>query len=78
MSPPTSEEKKELVETPRKEEQENSKEDKVVNPEDIIDTDTFDQLLDMDDEEDHEFSYSIVVNYFEQAEATFKSMDTAL
>ncbi|KAG1445893.1 hypothetical protein G6F56_009753 [Rhizopus delemar] len=39
---------------------------------------TFDQLLDMDDEDDHEFSYSIVVNYFEQAEATFKDMDDAL
>ncbi|KAI9269171.1 signal transduction histidine kinase [Phascolomyces articulosus] len=46
--------------------------------EDLIDTSTFDQLLDMDDEEDHEFSYSIVVNYFEQAEATFKDMDAAL
>ncbi|KAG1413672.1 hypothetical protein G6F58_007353 [Rhizopus delemar] len=39
---------------------------------------TFDQLLDMDDEDDHEFSYSIVLNYFEQAEATFKDMDKAL
>ena len=39
---------------------------------------TFEQLLDMDDEEDHEFSLSIVLNYFEQAEATFKDMDQAL
>ncbi|KAF7728481.1 hypothetical protein EC973_006034 [Apophysomyces ossiformis] len=39
---------------------------------------TFDQLLDMDDEDDHGFSFSIVSNYFEQAEATFKEMDTAL
>jgi osomolarity two-component system phosphorelay intermediate protein YPD1 len=39
---------------------------------------TFEQLLDMDDEDDHEFSYSIVHNYFEQAEATFKEMDKAL
>lgn len=53
-------------------------EGKTVNPEDLIDTNTFDQLLDMDDQEDHEFSYSIVINYFEQAQATFKDMDAAL
>jgi osomolarity two-component system phosphorelay intermediate protein YPD1 len=50
----------------------------VVNPEDLIDMNTFEQLLDMDDEDDHEFSYSIVLNYFEQAEQTFKDMDAAL
>ncbi|KAI9323369.1 putative phosphotransmitter protein Ypd1 [Dichotomocladium elegans] len=50
-------------------------ESKVVNPEELIDMNTFDQLLDMDDEEDHEFSFSIVTNYFEQAETTFKDMD---
>lgn len=48
------------------------------NVDDLIDMTTFDQLLDMDDEDDHEFSYSIVLNYFEQAEATFKDMDKAL
>ncbi|KAI8343679.1 signal transduction histidine kinase [Chlamydoabsidia padenii] len=45
---------------------------------DLIDMNTFDQLLDMDDEDDHEFSYSIVQDYFEQAEGTFKNMDDAL
>lgn len=49
-----------------------------MDPDELIDMSTFEQLLDMDDEEDHEFSYSIVVNYFEQAEATFKDMDAAL
>ncbi|KAI9264237.1 signal transduction histidine kinase [Phascolomyces articulosus] len=53
-------------------------ETKVVDPEELIDMNTFDQLLDMDDEEDHEFSYSIVLNYFEQAEQTFQDMDGAL
>ena len=53
-------------------------ETKVVDPEELIDMNTFDQLLDMDDEEDHEFSYSIVLNYFEQAEQTFTDMDDAL
>ncbi|KAI8883344.1 histidine-phosphotransfer domain, HPT domain-containing protein [Backusella circina FSU 941] len=52
--------------------------ERVVNPEDLIDMNTFDQLLDMDDEDDHEFSYSIVLNYFEQAEQTFNDMDAAL
>jgi len=32
----------------------------------------------MDDEEDHEFSKSIVWNYFEQAGTTFEGMDIAL
>ena len=49
-----------------------------MDPEELIDMNTFDQLLDMDDEEDHEFSYSIVLNYFEQAEQTFTDMDDAL
>ena len=45
---------------------------------DLIDHETFDQLLEMDDDEDHDFSKSIVLNYFEQAETTFGSMDKAL
>ncbi|KAG0348053.1 hypothetical protein BG004_006187, partial [Podila humilis] len=45
---------------------------------DIIDHTTFDQLLEMDDEEDHEFSKSLVWNYFEQAEKTFGDMDEAM
>ncbi|PWZ01980.1 histidine-phosphotransfer domain, HPT domain-containing protein [Testicularia cyperi] len=40
--------------------------------------DIFSQLLEMDDEEDREFSKSIVWNYFDQAESTFLKMDTAL
>ncbi|KAI8147665.1 signal transduction histidine kinase [Fennellomyces sp. T-0311] len=52
-------------------------EQKFVDVEELIDMNTFEQLLDMDDEEDHEFSLSIVLNYFEQAEATFKDMDAA-
>lgn len=44
----------------------------------IIDMDIFGQLLEMDDEEDREFSKSIVWNYFDQAETTFEKMDQAL
>lgn len=40
--------------------------------------DIFNQLLEMDDEEDREFSKSIVWNYFDQAESTFGNMDDAL
>ncbi|KAF7722313.1 hypothetical protein EC973_003437 [Apophysomyces ossiformis] len=57
----------------------NQTDQKVVNPEeDLIDMTTFGQLLDMDDEDDHGFSYSIVTDYFDQAETTFKDMDAAL
>ncbi|KAJ1021112.1 hypothetical protein NDA16_003898 [Ustilago loliicola] len=44
----------------------------------IIDMDIFTQLLEMDDEDDREFSKSIVWNYFDQAETTFQEMDAAL
>lgn len=47
-------------------------------PHDVIDTDVFGQLLEMDEEDDREFSKSLVWNYFEQAESTFGKMDAAL
>uniref|UniRef100_A0A060TFA7 ARAD1D14080p n=1 Tax=Blastobotrys adeninivorans TaxID=409370 RepID=A0A060TFA7_BLAAD len=47
--------------------------------EDFIDWNTFQQILEMDDDEnDREFSAGIVANYFEQAESTFEEMDNAL
>lgn len=49
-----------------------------VLPPEIIDMDTFCQLLEMDDEDDREFSKEIVWNFFEQANTTFKEMDDAL
>ncbi|KAL9065638.1 MAG: hypothetical protein Q9161_008082 [Pseudevernia consocians] len=46
---------------------------------DSIDPLTFEQILEMDDDEDErEFSRSIVYGFFEQAEATFEKMDTSL
>ncbi|KAL0094050.1 signal transduction histidine kinase [Phycomyces blakesleeanus] len=51
---------------------------RVLNADELIDMNTFDQLLDMDDEDDHEFSHSIVLDYFKQAETTFEDMDIAL
>lgn len=47
-------------------------------PDDIIDMDTFGQLLEMDDEDDRTFSQEIVWNFFEQAITTFQEMDEAL
>ncbi|KND01138.1 uncharacterized protein SPPG_04229 [Spizellomyces punctatus DAOM BR117] len=46
---------------------------------DIVDHSIFDQLLEMDeDDEERSFSRDIVLNYFEQAETTFASMDNSL
>ncbi|PWN18785.1 histidine-phosphotransfer domain, HPT domain-containing protein, partial [Microstroma glucosiphilum] len=43
-----------------------------------IEREVFDQLLEMDDEDDRTFSQEIVWNFFEQATSTFADMDTAL
>ena len=46
---------------------------------DSIDPMTFEQILEMDeDEDDREFSKSIVYGFFDQAENTFLKMDSAL
>lgn len=46
---------------------------------DSIDALTFEQILEMDDdEEEREFSKSIVFGFFEQAEQTFQEMKEAL
>lgn len=46
---------------------------------DAIDITIFEQILEMDDdEEEREFSRSIVYGFFEQAETTFTQMDDAL
>lgn len=46
---------------------------------DAIDPLTFEQILEMDDDEDErEFSKSIVYGFFEQAESTFVKMDSCM
>ncbi|KAF7846069.1 hypothetical protein BT93_L5327 [Corymbia citriodora subsp. variegata] len=46
---------------------------------DSIDLATFEQILEMDDDEDErEFSKSIVYDFFSQAETTFEKMDSNL
>ncbi|KAL2870848.1 Hpt domain-containing protein [Aspergillus lucknowensis] len=45
---------------------------------DSIDLATFDQILEMDEEGEHDFSQGIVYGFFEQAENTFTQMEIAL
>ncbi|KAF4999845.1 hypothetical protein FGRMN_2225 [Fusarium graminum] len=45
---------------------------------DNIDVETFEQILEMDEPDDHEFSQSIVFGFFDQAEETFVEIDAAL
>jgi len=45
---------------------------------DIIDPATFEQILEMDDDKDREFSKGIVYGFFDQAESTFVKMEKAL
>lgn len=45
---------------------------------DSVDYTTFEQILEMDDDEEREFSRSIVFGFFEQAEETFETMKKAL
>ncbi|KAK0639267.1 signal transduction histidine kinase [Cercophora newfieldiana] len=44
---------------------------------DHVDTATFSQILEMD-EDSHDFSMPLVLNFFEQAEETFEKMDLAV
>ncbi|CEP09695.1 hypothetical protein [Parasitella parasitica] len=59
------------------EKKDEKKDKESVKKEDILDMITFEQLLEMDDEDNHEFSLSLVENYYEQATTTFKQMDEA-
>ncbi|KAE8144135.1 histidine-phosphotransfer domain, HPT domain-containing protein [Aspergillus avenaceus] len=43
-----------------------------------IDQTTFEQILEMDDDDDRDFSKGIVYGFFDQAEATFLKMEEAL
>lgn len=45
---------------------------------DVVDMPTFEQILEMDEPGDNEFSMSIVFGFFDQAEETFATMDKQL
>jgi len=70
-----------MADSTRREAEDRSEEGSVSLPDlgESIDALTFEQILEMDDDEDErEFSKSIVFGFFEQAEQTFKKMDDAL
>jgi osomolarity two-component system, phosphorelay intermediate protein YPD1 len=46
--------------------------------EDFLDATTFEQLLDMDDDDEREFSKGIVWNYFEQVKGSFKPIEDGM
>ena len=46
--------------------------------ESVIDFETFNQILDLDEDDTHDFSLGMAEAYFTQASTTFKDMDTAL
>lgn len=46
--------------------------------EDFLDTTTFEQLLEMDDDEEREFSKGIVWNYFEQVKTTLRPIEDGM
>ena len=51
---------------------------KLSDVKELIDAGTFEQILEMDDDDDRDFSKGIVYGFFDQAEATFKKMEKAL
>jgi osomolarity two-component system, phosphorelay intermediate protein YPD1 len=46
--------------------------------EDFLDATTFDQLLEMDDDDEREFSKGIVWNYFEQVKGSFVPIEEGM
>lgn len=44
----------------------------------IVDMDVFGQLLEIDDDDTHDFSKTLAFDYIKQAETTFKQIDVAL
>lgn len=51
---------------------------KLSDVKELIDESTFEQILEMDDDDDRDFSKGIVYGFFDQAHNTFDKMETAL
>ncbi|KAI1996921.1 Phosphorelay intermediate protein [Ophidiomyces ophidiicola] len=51
---------------------------KLIGREELLDKTAFDQILEMDDDADRDFSRGIVYGFFDQAEATFVKMENAI
>lgn len=48
------------------------------NKQDVMDMETFQQILDLDEDDTRDFSSEMVKAYYEQAQSTFEKMDKAL
>ncbi|KAI0350344.1 histidine phosphotransferase, partial [Trametes cingulata] len=48
-----------------------------IDQENVIDLDTFNQILDLDEDDTHDFSLGMTEAYFTQASSTFVDMDEA-
>jgi osomolarity two-component system phosphorelay intermediate protein YPD1 len=46
--------------------------------EDFLDATTFEQLLEMDDDDERDFSKGIVWNYFDQVKSSFSSIEEGM
>lgn len=44
----------------------------------MIDEETFNQIVELDEDDTHDFSYGMVKAYFTQARSTFDEMEQAL
>ncbi|EJF61052.1 histidine-phosphotransfer domain HPT domain-containing protein [Dichomitus squalens LYAD-421 SS1] len=58
-------------------EPESDPEDDEAGAEPVIDLETFNQILDLDEDDTHDFSLGMAEAYFTQASTTFKDMDAA-
>ena len=47
-------------------------------PQELIDEHTFNEILEMDDDEDREFSNSVALSFLEQAEEAFAAIENSL
>ncbi|KAL5343699.1 signal transduction histidine kinase [Aspergillus crustosus] len=75
-SPPTTKAQPKVQ--PKPKEEEPPKPRTLSDMSDLIDQATFEQILEMDEEGEHDFSQGIVYGFFDQAESTFEKMEEAL
>lgn len=51
---------------------------KLSDVKELIDESTFEQILEMDDDDDRDFSKGIVYGFFDQAQTTFDKIEKAM
>ncbi|KAJ5388133.1 hypothetical protein N7509_010674 [Penicillium cosmopolitanum] len=63
---------------PKKAEEPKTGPPKLSDVKELIDESTFEQILEMDDDDDRDFSKGIVYGFFDQAHATFEKIEKAI